>query len=99
MSRFFRARLPAPKRYLLAARLVRAARLFENAGLSVANVADALEYSSPQSFSRHVRAVLRLTAGQFRRRYDGEGMLGRFRAELVTPYASVLRTFAPWREK
>jgi len=32
MSRFFRERLPAPKRYLAMARLVRAARLFENPG-------------------------------------------------------------------
>src|SRR5512135_1345643 len=54
MSRFFRARLPAPKRYLAAARLVRAARLFENPGFSVANVANHLDYSSPQSFGRHV---------------------------------------------
>src|SRR5436853_613989 len=30
MSRFFRARLPAPKQYLASARLVRAARIFEN---------------------------------------------------------------------
>src|SRR5439155_6821627 len=30
MSRFFRAKLPAPKQYLAIARLVRAARLFEN---------------------------------------------------------------------
>src|SRR5688572_10433479 len=32
MSRFFRAGLPAPKRYLAMARLVRAAHLFENRG-------------------------------------------------------------------
>jgi AraC-like DNA-binding protein len=99
MSRFFRARLPAPKRYLAAARLVRAARLFESGGLSVANVADALEYSSPQSFGRHVRTTLGVTASEFRRRYDGEGMLDRFRRELVTPYAAVLRTFSPWVER
>jgi len=95
MSRFFRARLPAPKRYLAFARLVRAARLFENPGLSVASVANALEYSSPQSFGRHVRTMLRLTAVQFRDRYDGEGMLHRFRAELVTPFLPALRRFTP----
>ena len=95
MSRFFRARLPAPKRYLAFARLVRAARLFENPGLSVAAVANALDYSSPQSFGRHVRTLLRLTAVQFRERYDGEGMLHRFRAELVAPYATALRRFTP----
>ncbi|HYD51431.1 MAG TPA: helix-turn-helix domain-containing protein, partial [Gemmatimonadaceae bacterium] len=95
MSRFFRARLPAPKRYLSAARLVRAARLLENGGLSVANVADHLEYSSPQSFGRHVRAQLGLTATEFRARYDGEGMLHRFRQTLVLPHQEVLRRFSP----
>jgi AraC-like DNA-binding protein len=95
MSRFFRARLPAPKRYLSMARLVRAARLLENAGLSVANVANHLDYSSPQSFGRHVRTILGLTAVEFRQRYDGEGMLRRFREDLVIPHAAVLRRFTP----
>lgn len=95
MSRFFRARLPAPKRYLATARLVRAAHLFENPGLSVASVANVLDYSSPQSFGRHVRTVLQTTAVEFRRRYTGQQMLDRFRAELVIPYLAVLRVFAP----
>lgn len=95
MSRFFRAGLPTPKQYLAFARLVRAARLFENAGFSIARVATHLDYSSPQSFGRHVRALLQLTAGEFRRRYDGEGMLHRFREDLVLPYVEVLRTFRP----
>ena len=95
MSRFFRARLPAPKRYLATARLTRAASLFENPGLSVANVANHLDYSSPQSFGRHIRTVLGLTAVEFRQRYDGEGMLHRFREELVLPYLPVLRTLTP----
>lgn len=95
MSRFFRARLPAPKRYLATARLCRAASLFENRGLSVANVALALDYSSPQSFGRHVRTQLGATAVEFRHRYDGEGMLQRFRDELVLPYAQTLKTFTP----
>lgn len=95
MSRFFRARLPAPKRYLATARLVRAARLFENGGMSVANVADELDYSSPQSFGRHVRTLLSLTAVQLRERYDGEGMMQRFREDLVLPFTATLRTFTP----
>lgn len=95
MSRFFRARLPAPKRYLATARLCRAASLFENPGLSVANVALALDYSSPQSFGRHVRTLLGTTAVDFRNRYDGEGMLQRFRDELVLPYIGILKTFTP----
>jgi AraC-like DNA-binding protein len=95
MSRFFRAGAPAPKRYLAMARLVRAARLFENSGFSVANVANHLDYSSPQSFGRHVRTLLRMTAGDFRQRYDGAGMFERFRTELVLPYLGVLRSLRP----
>jgi AraC-like DNA-binding protein len=95
MSRFFRARLPAPKRYLAMARLTRAASLFENVGLSVANVANHLDYSSPQSFGRHVRTILRITAVEFRQHYDGEGMLHRFREELVIPHLETLRSFRP----
>jgi AraC-like DNA-binding protein len=95
MSRFFRAGLPAPKRYLAEARLVRAARLFENPGFSIANVANHLDYSSPQSFGRHVRTLLNLTAGEFRRRYDGQAMLNHFRETLVLPYLPVLRRLRP----
>ncbi len=96
MSRFFRAGLPAPKRYIAMSRLVRAARLFENPGLSVAGVANTLEYSSPQSFGRHVRTMLKMTAGDFRQRYDGEGMLQRFRDELIAPFAPALCLFTPF---
>ncbi len=95
MSRFFRAHLPAPKRYLAMARLVQAARIFENPGFSVANVANHLEFSSPQSFGRHIRTFLHMTAVEFRHRYDGESMLQRFREELVLPYLEVLRHFSP----
>lgn len=95
MSRFFRASLPAPKRYLASARLVRAADLFENPGHSVASVANGLEYSSPQSFGRHVRTVLGITAVEFRLRFDGRTMLQRFREELVLPHLDALRRFTP----
>ena len=95
MSRFFRAKLPPPKRYLSLARLIRAAKLFENPGLSVASVANYLSYSSPQSFGRHVRTVMRMSPVVFRETYDGAGMLQHFRKELVLPYAEVLRSFKP----
>lgn len=95
MSRFFRAKLPAPKRYLSLARLIRAARLFENPGLSVARVANHLDYSSPQSFGRHVRTVMKMSPVKFRSTYDGQGMLQFFRTELVLPYVDVLSAFRP----
>lgn len=95
MSRFFRAQLPAPKQYLACARLIRAARLFENPGFSVANVANHLDYSSPQSFGRHVRSIMHLTAVEFRERYDGEGMIQYFRQTLVLPNLDKLRQLRP----
>lgn len=95
MSRFFRAKLPPPKRYLALARLIRAARLFENPGLSVARVANHLDYSSPQSFGRHVRTVMKMSPVKFRSMYDGQGMLQYFRTELILPYVEVLRVFRP----
>ena len=95
MSRFFRAGVPTPKRYLAMARLVRAARLFENSGFSIANVANHLDYSSPQSFGRHVRTLLDITAGEFRARYDCASMFTCFRSELITPYIENLHLLRP----
>jgi AraC-like DNA-binding protein len=95
MSRFFRAQLPAPKVYLAMARLVRAARLFENPGLSVAQVSTQMEYSSPQSFSRHVHTLLQCTAVNFRKRYDGRAMLEHMREVYVLPHRPVLMEFHP----
>jgi AraC-like DNA-binding protein len=95
MSRFFRAHLPSPKRYLATARLVRAAYLFENRGFSVANVANHLQYSSPQSFGRHVRALLNLTAVEFREQMDSAAMVEHFRRELIHPHLDKLRRIRP----
>ena len=95
MSRFLRSGLPAPKRYLAMARLVRAAQLFENRGFSVANVANHLEYSSPQSFGRHVRSMLEMTALDFRDRFNGASMFERFRQDLILPHVEPLRRLSP----
>lgn len=95
MSRFYRADLPAPKRYLVLAGLVRAARLFENPGLSVADVANHLDHSSPQSFGRHIYVYLGIAAGEFRQRYDGAKMMERFREELIVPYRRRLISMSP----
>ena len=95
MSRFFRAKLPPPKLYLSLARLIRAAKLFENPGLSIASVANYLDYSSPQSFGRHVRTIMDMSPVTFRETYDGIGMLQYFRTEMILPYAETLRSFRP----
>jgi len=95
MSRFFRAGLPAPKRYLAWSRLVRAARLLENPGLSIAAASNQLNYSSAQSFGRHIKSMLGVTAGQFRRAHDGRAMLMRFRDELLRPHRRALIDLRP----
>jgi len=95
MSRFFRARLPSPKQYLSSIRLIYVAALLEVRGLSVADVAYRLEYSSPQSFGRHLRALTGLTASEFRRRTSFAGSVERFRADLIVPHRAVFRRFHP----
>ena len=91
MSRFFRAKLPPPKRYLAYARLLYAARLFEDTGHSVTDVANALDFSSPQSFGRHIHTFLGIHAGEFRRLFTSERMLERFIDEMVLPYREALQ--------
>jgi AraC-like DNA-binding protein len=95
MSRFARAGLPSPKNYLAAIRLLHASYLFETVGLSVADVSYRLEYSSPQSFGRHLRAMLGLTALEFRRRFPFPLALKRFVDVMLTPYLPIWRTFHP----
>jgi AraC-like DNA-binding protein len=94
-SRFYRAGLPSPKRYIAHARLVWAARLGETPGLSISAIAHRLDASSPQSFGRMVRALTGVTAADFRNQFDGAAMLERFRAELVEPYREKLQSFDP----
>ena len=84
-----------PHNYLAAIRLVHAAYLFESAGLSVADVSYRLEYSSPQSFGRHLRAMLGLTALEFRHRFPFSVALRRFIELMVIPYRSIWAAFHP----
>ena len=95
MSRFHRAAIPSPKSYLAGMRLLHAAFLFQNPGLAVSDVAYRMDYSSPQSFGRHLRAVLGVTAGEFRRRFPFDVALTRYIDLLVTPYREALRAFHP----
>lgn len=95
MSRFFRAELPSPKRYLAAVRLVYAAGLLATPGLSIADVAYRLEYSSPQSFGRHLRTVLGVTAVEFRRRFPFDVALEDLVARLIVPYRQRFSQFRP----
>ncbi len=95
VSRFFRAELPSPKRYLAAIRLVFAAALMEATGRSISDVAYRLEFSSPQSFGRHLRTALGMTAAEFRRRYPFPVAVDEFVSRLIVPFRAAFRTFQP----
>jgi AraC-like DNA-binding protein len=95
MSRFFRAGLPSPKVYLSELRLLHAAHLFETPGLSVADVAYRLDYSSPQSFGRHLKTTRGMTATEFRSRFPFDTALSQFVNAMVEPYREVLCRFHP----
>lgn len=95
MSRFFRARLPSPKRYLAAVRLLHAAALFEVKGFSIADVAYRLDYSSPQSLGRHIKSSAGLTAAEFRFRYPFELAVADFVSRLILPFRATFSTFHP----
>lgn len=95
MSRFSRAGLPSPKSYLASVRLLHAAHLLEAPGRSIADVAYRLEYSSPQSFGRHVRAMLGITSLEFRRRFPFPAALARFLELMIVPYRGVWPVFHP----
>lgn len=95
MSRFSRAGLPSPKSYLASVRLLHAAHLLEAPGRSIADAAYRLEYSSPQSFGRHVRAMLGITSLEFRRRFPFPAALARFLELMIVPYRGVWPVFHP----
>lgn len=97
MSRFFRARLPSPKRYLAEARILYAAALLEIPEFSIAEVANRLAYSSPQSFGRHLREKRGLSANDFRYRVSFARATERFVGDLISPYEETFRSFVPLR--
>lgn len=99
VSRFFRAGLPSPKRYLASLRLVYVAAMLETRGASVADAAYQLEYSSPQSFGRHLKTATGLTAGEFRRSMPFTRALEEFHHRMIVPYRTALRAFRPLEPK
>lgn len=96
MSRFQRASLPSPKTYLAGMRLLHIAWLLENPGVSLGDAAYRMDFSSPQSLGRHLRAMLGLTASEFRQRFPFDVAVTRYIDLLITPYRDALRTLHPF---
>jgi AraC-like DNA-binding protein len=93
-SRFARARLPSLKDYLATVRLIYAARYFEDKTATCGLVAYRLDYSSPQSFNRHLKRRLGLVSSEFRR-IGFDRMLKRFVTTLIDPFREQLTKFNP----
>jgi len=95
-TRFFTARLPSVKSYLAAFRLLYATALLENRELSLARVSCLLEYSSPQSFSRHIKVALGISATDLREHYGFSGLLQNVIDGLFLRYRVELTLFMPY---
>jgi len=95
ISRFHRSGIPSPKRYLVAIRLLYAAAFLELPGLTLTDVAYRLQFSSPQSFGRHLRTALGKTAGEFRVRYPFDVAIEEFLERLIVPFRQEFGTFRP----
>ncbi|HRP07150.1 MAG TPA: helix-turn-helix transcriptional regulator [Gemmatimonadales bacterium] len=95
VSRFVRNGLPSPKDHLVAVRLCYAARMFDEGDHTISDVSFRLGFASPQSFGRHLRAVMGITPGEFRSRFPFSLVMERFLDRLVRPHVKVWRTFRP----
>jgi AraC-like DNA-binding protein len=61
----------------------------------VADVAYRLDYSSPQSFGRHLRTMLGITSCEFRNRFPFPLAVDRFIELMILPYGGIWPTFHP----
>ena len=95
-SRFCRARLPSVKFYLAAFRLLHATFILRERRSSIANASSLLFYSSPQSFSRHVKSFLGVSASNLKDLHGFEGLLRNVLDRLFLPHQSELRTLRPY---
>jgi AraC-like DNA-binding protein len=93
-SRFVRAGLPSPKAYLVEMRLLHAAHLFEQPGVTHTDVAYQLNSDLP-GFALYVKRWAGLTVAAFRRGCPFEPLLARYVDGLITPYRATLRAFPP----
>src|SRR5438093_939461 len=63
---FERLRLPSPRHFLAAARVLYAHRLLQDPGFTIDDVAQRLGYAQTKTLQLHARSYLGLTAGEMR---------------------------------
>jgi AraC-like DNA-binding protein len=94
-SRFMRAGLPSPRKYLTYTRLLFAAAVLEEPRVSAAQVAHRLNYSSPQSFMRHVRQQLGVSVSELRQHYSFEALAHHVAFHTLSKHGATLNWFRP----
>ena len=94
-SRFMRAGLPSPRKYLAYTRLLFAAAVLEEPRVSAAHLAHRLNYSSPQSFMRHVRQQLGVSVSELRQHYSFEALAHHVAFHTLSKHGTTLKWFRP----
>lgn len=82
---FLRVRLPSPRHFLAAARVLYAHRLLQDPGFTIEDVANRLGYAQTKTLQLHARAYLRLTAGEMRLSLSPAEALERVVQGFLTP--------------
>jgi AraC-like DNA-binding protein len=95
VSRFYRCGLPSARTYLAEVRMLYALAYLEDPAKSVASVARHLDYSSPQSFGRHVRVRYGRSTSELRRELPFDTMMRKFLREHIVPYWKTFVQFTP----
>jgi len=94
-SRFDRARLPTMKNFLVGFRLYLMSELLADHKVSIAAAAYTVNFSTPQSFGRHIRGVMRITGTEFRKRLSPDATWERFSSLLIEPHRLIWQSFDP----
>ena len=96
-TRFYRADLPSPKRYLTEARLVRVRDVWErHRDWRAPDVAHYMKYSSPNALHRYVRKNRGVALSEWYATTTAHGETVRYVETLVLPYVARLRAFDPF---
>lgn len=96
-SRFVKAGLPTPFRYMRWARLVRFRALLADPTVTVLEAASLLGWETRAAAHREVRTLCGVTVMQFRYHGSVASLIAAGMAQLVVPHGEILRTFDPER--
>src|SRR5216110_79768 len=82
---FARLRLPSPRHFLAAARVLYAHRLLQDPGFTIEDVSKRLGYAQAKTLQQHARTYLGLTAGEMRLSLTADEATARIVQGFLTP--------------